>query len=55
VTQNLLAAFGAGPAGKVHASTANWQSTPTGIATPSPSAGSPTGPAAPHKASRKKR
>jgi hypothetical protein len=54
VTQNLLAAFGAGPAGKAHASTANWQSTPTGIATPSPSAGSP-GPAAPQKASRKKR
>ena len=29
-TENLLAAFGAGPAGQAHPSTANWQTTPTG-------------------------
>jgi hypothetical protein len=45
VTENLLAAFGGGPAGTSHPSTANWQSSPTGLATPSP-----TGSPAPAKA-----
>ncbi len=35
VTENILAAFGAGPAGKAHPSTANYQSLPTTGATPS--------------------
>jgi hypothetical protein len=60
VTENLLAAFGSGPAGTTHPSTANWQSTPIGLASPSPT-GSPGGSPAPAKAapsqtpSRKKR
>jgi hypothetical protein len=51
VTENLLAAFGAGPAGKTHPSTGNWHSMPTGIASLSPPA---TGPSPSPKASRKK-
>ena len=37
VTENILAAFGTGPAGSVHPSTANYQTLPTAGATPSPS------------------
>ncbi|MEA2565383.1 MAG: hypothetical protein QOD49_560, partial [Actinomycetota bacterium] len=51
VTENLLAAFGAGPAGNTHPSTGHAHSMPTGIASLSPPA---TGPSPSPKASRKK-
>jgi hypothetical protein len=51
VTENLLAAFGAGPAGKTHPSTGNWHSMPTGLSSLSPPA---TGPSPSPNASRKK-
>jgi hypothetical protein len=39
-TENLLAAFGAGPAGRVHPSTANYRSLPA-VGGPAPPAASP--------------
>jgi hypothetical protein len=52
-TENLLAAFGAGPAGRAHPSVANWQSLPTAgpgfpAASPPPKSPSP----APHRRKR---
>ncbi|HEU5002097.1 MAG TPA: N,N-dimethylformamidase beta subunit family domain-containing protein [Actinomycetota bacterium] len=43
VTENILAAFGSGPAGRAHPSTANWQ----GLAIPQPSPASAAPPASP--------
>jgi hypothetical protein len=36
VTENVLLAFGAGPAGRVHPSVANWQTTPIPHPSPTP-------------------
>ena len=46
VTENLLAAFGAGPAGKAHPSAANWKTAPT--PQPSPPASPTKSPAKKH-------